>query len=149
MHDYYASQFWPLSYVFVLWETQLLSSGVTCRIRGLALNASHMKESKMWTLDLKVMITAFWSKGIKFLKDKEYKTLIIFHCVCLIFFRIPNTTLQLQRIPVGVRFFAQVRTGPGAHPASCTMGTGSFLGVKQLGHGANHPPPSSAKVTKG
>ena len=28
------------------------------------------------------------------------------------------------------RFSAPVQTGPGAHPASCTMGTGSFLGVK-------------------
>ena len=30
----------------------------------------------------------------------------------------------------GVRFSAPVQTGPGAHPASCTMGTGSFSGVK-------------------
>jgi hypothetical protein len=29
-----------------------------------------------------------------------------------------------------VRFSAPVQTGPGAHPASCTMGTGSFPGVK-------------------
>ena len=28
------------------------------------------------------------------------------------------------------RFSAPVRTGPEAHPASCTMGTGSFPGVK-------------------
>jgi len=28
------------------------------------------------------------------------------------------------------RFSASVQTGPGAHPASCTMGTGSFPGVK-------------------
>jgi len=28
------------------------------------------------------------------------------------------------------RFSAPVRTGPGAHPASCTMGTGFFSGVK-------------------
>jgi len=35
-----------------------------------------------------------------------------------------------DRIPVGARFSATVQTGPGAHPASCTMGTGSFLGVK-------------------
>ena len=26
--------------------------------------------------------------------------------------------------------FHSVQTGPGAHPASCTMGTSSFLGVK-------------------
>ena len=28
------------------------------------------------------------------------------------------------------RDFPPVKTGPGAHPASCTMGTGSFTGVK-------------------
>jgi hypothetical protein len=84
MHECYASQFWPLSCVFVLWETQLLSRGVIRRIRRLALYASYMKESQMWTLDLKVMITAFWSEGITFLKDTEYKTLITLHCVCLI-----------------------------------------------------------------
>jgi len=31
---------------------------------------------------------------------------------------------------VGTRFSAPVQTGPGAHPASCTMGTGSFPRVK-------------------
>ena len=31
---------------------------------------------------------------------------------------------------MGARFSAPVQTGPGAHPASCTMGTGSFPGVK-------------------
>jgi hypothetical protein len=31
---------------------------------------------------------------------------------------------------VGARFFAHVQTGPEAHPASCTMGTGSFPGVE-------------------
>jgi hypothetical protein len=30
----------------------------------------------------------------------------------------------------GARFSAPVQTGPGAHPASYTMGTGSFPGVK-------------------
>jgi hypothetical protein len=30
----------------------------------------------------------------------------------------------------GSRFSAPVQTGPGDHPASCTMDTGSFLGVK-------------------
>ena len=34
-----------------------------------------------------------------------------------------------DRIPVG-RDFPPVQTGPGAHSASCTMGTGSFPGVK-------------------
>jgi hypothetical protein len=30
----------------------------------------------------------------------------------------------------GARFSAPVQTGPGAHPVPCTIGTGSFLGVK-------------------
>jgi hypothetical protein len=51
-----------------------------------------------------------------------------------------------DRIPVGARFSAPIQTGPGAHPASCTMGTGSFPGVKRSGCGVDHPPPSSAKV---
>jgi hypothetical protein len=29
----------------------------------------------------------------------------------------------------GARFSAPVQTGPGAHPACCAMGTGSFPGV--------------------
>jgi len=32
---------------------------------------------------------------------------------------------------VGVKFSASVQTGPGAHPASCTMGTGVFPGAKE------------------
>jgi len=36
--------------------------------------------------------------------------------------------------------------GPGTHPASYMMGTGSFPGVKLPGCGIEHPPPSSAKV---
>ena len=35
-----------------------------------------------------------------------------------------------DRIPVGAGFSAPVQTGPGVYPASCTLGTGSFPGVK-------------------
>jgi hypothetical protein len=52
-----------------------------------------------------------------------------------------------DQIPVGARFFTHIQTGPGAHPVSCTMGTGSFLGVKRSGGGVDHTPPSSAEVT--
>jgi hypothetical protein len=38
-----------------------------------------------------------------------------------------------------------VRTGSGAHPASCTVGTG---GKARPGRDADHPPPSSAEVKK-
>jgi hypothetical protein len=45
-----------------------------------------------------------------------------------------------DRIPVGARFSAPVHTGPGSHPASSTMVTGSFPGVKRPGRGVDHPP---------
>ena len=51
-----------------------------------------------------------------------------------------------DRIPVEERYPAPVQTGLGAHPASCTMGTGSLPGVKRPGRGVDHPPPSSAQV---
>jgi hypothetical protein len=60
-----------------------------------------------------------------------------------------NKGIKLKKVPVGTRFFAPVQTGPGAHPASCTVGTGSFPGVKRPGRGADHPQPSSAEVKKG
>jgi hypothetical protein len=43
---------------------------------------------------------------------------------------------------VRARFSAPTQTDPGAHPASSTVETGSFPGVKQLGCGVDHPPPS-------
>jgi hypothetical protein len=46
----------------------------------------------------------------------------------------------------GARIAAPVQTGPGAHPASCTMGTGCFPGVKRPDRGVDHPPPTSAEV---
>ena len=47
---------------------------------------------------------------------------------------------------MGARFSAPVQTGPGAYPASYTMDTGSFPGVKLPGRGVDHPPPSSTEV---
>ena len=44
-----------------------------------------------------------------------------------------------DRIPVGARFAAPAQTGPGAHPASCTMGTWSFPGVNN-GRGVTRTP---------
>ena len=42
------------------------------------------------------------------------------------------------------RLSAPVQTGPGAHPDSCTMGTGSFPGLKWSGVAVSTP--SSAEV---
>jgi len=47
---------------------------------------------------------------------------------------------------VGERYSAPAQTGPGAYPASYTMGTEPFSGVKWLGRGIDHPPPSSTEV---
>jgi len=49
---------------------------------------------------------------------------------------------------VGARFSASVQTGPGAHPTSYTMGTGSFPRVKQPGHGVDHPPQLPPRLKK-
>ena len=38
------------------------------------------------------------------------------------------------------------RPALGTHPASYTVGTGSFQGVKRPGRGVDHTPPSSAEV---
>ena len=51
-----------------------------------------------------------------------------------------------DRIPVEARFSAPVQTGLGAHPASCTMRTGSFQVVKRPGRVVEHPPPSSTDI---
>jgi hypothetical protein len=48
----------------------------------------------------------------------------------------------------GTRFSAPVQTGPGAHPASYTMGTGSFRRVKRPGRGVDHPSLSSIEVER-
>ena len=45
-----------------------------------------------------------------------------------------------DRIPTEARFSTPVQTGPGAHPASCTMGSRSFSRVKS-GRGVTLTPP--------
>jgi hypothetical protein len=47
---------------------------------------------------------------------------------------------------VGARLSEPDQTGPGAYPASCTVGTGSLPGVKRPGRGVDYPPPYSAEV---
>ena len=48
----------------------------------------------------------------------------------------------------GTRVSIPVQTGPGAHPASYTMYTGSFTGVKRPGRGVDHPPHLATKLMK-
>ena len=46
----------------------------------------------------------------------------------------------------GTRVFVPVQNGPGAHPASYTLRTGYFMGVKRPVRSADHRLPSRAKV---
>jgi len=50
--------------------------------------------------------------------------------------------------PGGVRFSAPVQTVSDAHPNYCTMGSGSFPGVKRPGCGLNHWAPLAPRLKK-
>jgi hypothetical protein len=60
----------------------------------------------------------------------------------------PRAGRSGDRIPVGAKYSAPVQTGPGAHPASYIMGTGSFPGVKRPGRGVEHPPHLRPRLKK-
>jgi hypothetical protein len=47
-----------------------------------------------------------------------------------------------------LRLSAPVQTGPGVHPAYCTMGTGSLPEVKRTGRGVDHPPHQAPRLKK-
>ena len=53
----------------------------------------------------------------------------------------PGIESQLE-----ARFSARVQTVPRAHPVSCTIGTGSFPGLKQPRRDVDHPLLPSAEV---
>ena len=59
-----------------------------------------------------------------------------------------RTGWSRDRIPVGARFSAPVQTGTGAHPASHTVGTGSFSGVKRSERSVDHPPHIAPRLRK-
>jgi hypothetical protein len=74
------------------------------------------------------------SKALKFIFI-SFKTFNPIFGQCIVISDIRTTTTL-----VGARFFAHVQSGPGDHPASCTMGSRFFSGVKQPGSGADLPP---------
>ena len=53
-----------------------------------------------------------------------------------------------DRIPVGAGFSASVQTGCGAQPASYTVGTRSFPGVKRPGRGVDQPSHLAPRLKK-
>jgi len=48
----------------------------------------------------------------------------------------------------GGEIFRTRPDGPGAHPVSCTMGIGSFPGIKRPGRGVDHPPHIMPRLKK-
>jgi hypothetical protein len=59
----------------------------------------------------------------------------------------PGIEFRGEGLGVG-RVFAPVQTGCGAHPASYTMSTGSFPGVKRPGRGFGHRPLLAPRLKK-
>ena len=51
-----------------------------------------------------------------------------------------------SNMQTAVRDVRENYDSPGDHPPSYTLGIRSYVGVKQLVRGVDHPPPSSAKV---
>jgi len=99
-----------------------------------------------------------WCRSSYYWKQKTYKAVCgyvdYFTCCslsqnsrCRVLRTNDNTSALMQslrpgwpgdRILVGARFSALVHIGPGAHPVSCAVGTGSFPGVKRPGRGVYH-----------
>jgi hypothetical protein len=53
-----------------------------------------------------------------------------------------------DRIPVQARSSTPVQTGPGAHPDSYTVGTGTSLAVKRTERGVDQPPHIAPRLKK-
>jgi len=71
---------------------------------------------------------------------------ILWAAIALSVYRIAKNGRFGDRISVRAIFSAPVHTGPGAHPAFCTKGTGPFHGVKRPEHGVDHPSIISAEA---
>jgi hypothetical protein len=131
-------------YVYELWITIFKDSGIQ--------NARTRHAFPIFSVQIKpdVIVSAAWNKSSTL--DITSALIICPYCGPGYLSRY-NDWLRSgrsgYRVPVGARFSAPVQTDPGAHPASCTMGTGSFSGVKSgRGGTLTSHPPSSAVVMK-
>jgi hypothetical protein len=77
----------------------------------------------------------------------ECDTVLILNVWCMLL-SLNNILVNKKIIPVCEGFFAHLQTDTGVHPASCTVGAGSFVGVNRPGRGADPQPPSSAEVKR-
>ena len=55
-------------------------------------------------------------------------------------------SIESRCVCVGGRVSAPVQTTLGAHPAYCTICTGSFPGVKRPGRGVDQPPHLASRL---
>ena len=95
--------------------------------------------------DLSVGDTAWWNHWLT-IREKSWITLNISGPGSSV---VIATELRAGRSGIEFRWgrdFPTIQTGTGAHPASCTMGTGSFPGVKCGRDVGLTPTPSSAEV---
>jgi hypothetical protein len=70
-------------------------------------------------------------------------------CIKCTFLSTNGISEVLGTVHFKMKISAPVQTGPGAHPATYTMGTGFFPGSKERpGRDAEHSPPYSAVVVK-
>jgi len=79
--------------------------------------------------------------GLKVLSMCNMYNLLIMFLMC-------SNGRSEDRIPMGARFSSPVLTGPGVHPASHTVDTASFPGVKRSGRGVNHQPHLAPRLKK-
>ena len=66
-------------------------------------------------------------KGLKLILKAVHQTYLVSSVAIPTGYGLDGTGIESRW---GARFFVPVQTGPGAHPSSSTMGTGSFPGVK-------------------
>jgi hypothetical protein len=131
-----------------IWCTESEPAKRNCTVVDIGTTASSKHPEQEWTIQppIQCVMSAFspgmkpavvWSWALATEVENELSyTFIPCMSACRAYGLYLNYSDWLRagrsgdRIAVGARFSAPVQTGPGAHPASCTMGTGSLPGVK-------------------
>jgi len=141
-----------------------------CTVEALEATAnSATAKNKEWVLHSLPTESFFWADTLKFTfagspttptaplrlqqTDTQFcgKLRVLYHTICVPWYcsrysGSPQAGRARDRIPVEARFYAPVLTESGAQPASYTMATASFSGVKRLGRGVYHSPSYSVEV---
>ena len=136
----------------------MFEESVTARRGGGLTLSAHVRKTLHWTQE----------RGFLLLRNKEPRSgelddVLLRQNPNVDIFPLPSTASRVprqlsrysdslragrfgDRIPVEARLSASVQTGPGAHPTSCIMCTGSLSGDRAAGAWHLPPTPSSAEV---